>query len=223
MSANPNPREHRQALVVRHLGLRPYEPIWRSMQAFSADRGRDTPDELWLLQHPPVYTLGLNANAGHLLDPSGIPVVQVDRGGQITYHGPGQLIGYLLIDLVRRQLGVRDLVVRIEQAIVNMLADLEIKAQGRRNAPGVYVDGAKIAALGLRVRKGCCYHGLALNVDMDLAPFANINPCGYPGLQVAQLADMDINLSVEEVSCRLKSHLADVLGYTVVSDSGTLR
>ena len=223
MSASQNPRGHRQPLVVRNLGLRAYEPTWHSMQAFSADRNDDTLDELWLLQHPPVYTLGLNAKAWHLLDASGIPVVQVDRGGQVTYHGPGQLIGYLLIDLARRHLGVRDLVVRLEQAVINLLAGFDIRATGRRGAPGVYVDGAKIAALGLRVKNGRCYHGLALNVDMDLMPFSKIDPCGYPGLQVTQLSNLGINLSFDEVSTRLESHLADVLGYTVGNDSKAIR
>lgn len=224
MLATPDSLVHgRQPLLVRRRGLQPYEPVWQSMQSFTAERDKETPDELWFLQHSPVYTLGLNANPGHLLGEPGIPVVQVDRGGQVTYHGPGQLIAYVLIDLARRHLGVRDLVVKLEQAVIDLLAGLDIPAAGRRDAPGVYVDRGKIAALGLRVRRGCCYHGMALNVDMDLAPFGNINPCGYPGLRVTQLADLGINLSIHEVSKRLESHLAEVLGYTVRDDSESLR
>jgi len=220
MSAIANSLSNKpQALRVRNLGLRAYEPVWRAMQEFSAGRKPDTLDELWLLQHPPVFTLGLNAKPEHLLGESGIPVMQVDRGGQVTYHGPGQLIGYLLLDLARRHLGVRDLVVELEQAVINLLADFDVIATGRRDAPGVYVDSQKIAALGLRVRKGRCYHGLALNVDMDLTPFGSINPCGYPGLQVTQLADLGINLPIDEVSMRLETHLANILGYTVCDDS----
>ena len=219
MSATPNfPTPRHQTLIVRKLGLQAYEPTWQSMQAFSAKRNDDTLDELWLLQHTPVFTLGLNAKREHLLKESGIPLIQVDRGGQVTYHGPGQLIAYLLIDLARRKLGVHDLVIQLEQAVINLLADIDITATGRRDAPGVYVNNKKLAALGLRVRKGRSYHGLSLNIDMDLAPFANINPCGYPGLQVTQLSDLGINLSIDEVSRRLESHLAGILGYTVRND-----
>lgn len=204
---------------MRRLGVQPYETVWQAMQALTGKRDSNALDECWLLQHPPVYTLGLNAKNEHILDSGGIPVLQVDRGGQVTYHGPGQLVGYLMLDLARRQLGVRDLVMLLEQAVINLLAELSIKATGKRAAPGVYVEGRKIAALGLRVKRGCSYHGLALNVDMDLEPFDRINPCGYPGLQVTQISDLGINLSFDEVSCRLETHLAEVLGYTVHNET----
>jgi lipoyl(octanoyl) transferase len=200
------------ALTVRRLGLRDYEPVWREMQAFNAARGADTADEVWLLQHPPVYTVGLAGRPEHLPDASAIPVVRIDRGGQITYHGPGQLVAYLMLDLGRRGLGVRRLVRRMEGAVVDLLAGYGVEAEGRAGMPGVYVGGAKIAALGLRVRKGCCYHGLSLNVDMDLAPFAAIDPCGYPGLAVTQTADLGIGASVDELGealvRRLETQLA---------------
>jgi lipoyl(octanoyl) transferase len=162
------------------------------MQRFTEERTADTPDELWLVEHPPVFTLGLNGKAEHLLNPGAIDVIQVDRGGQVTYHGPGQVVLYLLVDLRRRGLGVRALVHRMEQAVIALLAGYGIPARARLDAPGVYVDGAKIASLGLRVRRGCSYHGLALNVDMDLEPFSRINPCGYPGLAVTQLRDLGV-------------------------------
>ncbi len=172
---------------VRKLGLVDYRESWQAMQAFTDERGPDTEDELWLLQHPSVFTQGQAGKKEHLLVPGEIPVVQSDRGGQVTYHGPGQWLVYLLLDLRRQQLGVRDLVDLIEQSIVSVLGRLDIVAQPRRDAPGVYVDGAKIASLGLRVRRGCSYHGLALNVDMDLEPFSRINPCGYEGLEVTTI------------------------------------
>lgn len=179
-------------LVTRHLGRRDYTPVWHDMQRFTDERGVDTPDELWLVEHPPVFTVGLNGKPEHLLAPGGIDVVKVDRGGQVTYHGPGQVVLYLLVDLRRRGLGVRALVSRMEQAVVDLLRDYGIAAYARQDAPGVYVDGAKVASLGLRVRRGCSYHGLALNVDMDLEPFGRINPCGYPGLAVTQLRDLGV-------------------------------
>jgi lipoyl(octanoyl) transferase len=199
-------------MQARHLGRVDYEPTWRAMQEFTAARDDSTPDELWLLEHPPVFTLGLNAKPEHLLNPGDIPVVQIDRGGQVTYHGPGQLVAYVLLDIARRHLGVQHLVQRMEQAVIDLLAEHGITAQGRRDAPGVYVDGAKIAALGLRVKRGRSYHGLALNVDMDLAPFRRINPCGYPGMQVTQLRDLGISQDVDAVSVRLESHLVRLLG-----------
>ena len=209
----PPPLEvSRPAAVIRELDLAEYEPTWRAMQEFTARRDAGTPDELWLLQHPPVYTLGIAGRAEHLprVD-NGIPVVKIDRGGQITYHGPGQVVIYLLLDMRRRGLTVRPLVRRMEQAVIDLLAGYGIVAQGRIAAPGVYVGEAKIAALGLRIRNGCCYHGLALNVDMDLSPFHAINPCGYPGLEVTQMRDLGIGDTPELVGARLTQHLLRAL------------
>ena len=203
-------------LLVESLGCRPYEEVWRAMQDFSAGRDAATRDRLWLLEHPPVFTLGLNAKPEHLLAPGDIPVVQTDRGGQVTYHGPGQLVVYLLLDLQRRGLGVQRLVRDIEQAVIDWLATRGVAAAARRDAPGVYVEGAKLASLGLRVRRGRCYHGLALNVDLDLEPFSRINPCGHAGMPVTRLADLGIGLDVAGAGAALQSHLADVLGYTIV-------
>ncbi|NND66230.1 MAG: lipoyl(octanoyl) transferase LipB [Halioglobus sp.] len=177
-----------EAPVLRELGLADYAPTLDAMREFTDRRGPNTPDELWLLQHPRVFTQGQAGKAEHVLAPGDIPVVQVDRGGQVTYHGPGQWVLYLLIDLRRRRMGVRDLVDVIERGVVALLADYGISAAAQQGAPGVYVDGAKIASLGLRVRRGCSYHGLALNVDMDLEPFSRINPCGYEGLAVTSMA-----------------------------------
>lgn len=179
-------------LLVRRLGRQPYAPVWRAMQAFTDARGPDTPDELWLLEHERVFTLGQAGKAEHVLAPGDIPVLPVDRGGQVTYHGPGQAVVYLLLDLSRRGLKVRQLVHRIEQAVIDLLAGCGLRGERLAGAPGVYVDGAKVAALGLRVRGGCCYHGVSLNVDMELAPFSAINPCGYPGLKVTQLRDLGV-------------------------------
>jgi len=175
-------------LQLRRLGSADYQQTLTKMRAFTDARHSETPDELWLLEHPPVFTQGQAGRAEHLLDPGSIPVIQVDRGGQVTYHGPGQCVVYLLLDLRRRALGVRALVDMIEASIIAVLAQHGVAGSARRDAPGVYVDGAKIASLGLRIRRGCSYHGLALNVDMDLAPFARINPCGYPGLAVTSIA-----------------------------------
>ncbi|MEW6415595.1 MAG: lipoyl(octanoyl) transferase LipB [Pseudomonadota bacterium] len=180
--------------IVRHLGRLAYAPTWRAMQAFTAARTADTPDELWLLEHPPVYTQGQAGKPEHLIAATGIPVVPIDRGGQITYHGPGQLVAYVLVDLRRRGYGIRALVARMEQAVIDVLAAHGVVADRLAGAPGVYVAGAKIAALGLRVKHGCTYHGLAFNVDMDLAPFAAINPCGYPGMRVTQCRDLGVDL-----------------------------
>ncbi len=173
------------------------------MQAFTAARGPDTPDELWLLQHPPVFTLGQAGRREHILADIGVPIVAIDRGGQVTYHGPGQVIVYVLLDLKRRGYGVKALVTRLEQAVIDVLAGFGVAAARRAGAPGVYVNGAKIAALGLRIRNGCSYHGLSLNVDMDLAPFAAINPCGYAGLAVTQTRDLGIALLPEAMGERL--------------------
>jgi len=179
-------------LAVRRLGMAEYEPTWRAMQRFTAERNGATADEIWLLQHPPVFTLGQAGKPEHLLRDIGVPLIKVDRGGQVTYHGPGQVVAYLLLDLGRRHYKVRELVYRIEQAVIDLLQDYGIDAARRPGAPGVYVEGAKIAALGLRVRNGRCYHGLSLNVDADLAPFAAIDPCGYSGLEVTQLRALGV-------------------------------
>jgi len=193
--------------LVRRLGRVAYEPTWRAMQDFTAGRDAATPDEIWLCEHPPVFTLGLAGKPEHLLRDIGIPVVKIDRGGQITYHGPGQVVAYLLLDLRRRKLGVRELVSRIEQAIIDLLAEYGLKAERLPGAPGVYVGGAKIAALGLRVKNGCCYHGLALNVAMDLAPFAAINPCGYAGMPVTQMQELCGAIDGPIVADRLAAQL----------------
>ncbi|MGH8769464.1 MAG: lipoyl(octanoyl) transferase LipB, partial [Burkholderiales bacterium] len=180
------------------------------MQSFTAARKVGTPDELWLVEHPPVYTLGLNGKTQHLpRTENGIPVITVDRGGQITYHGPGQIVVYTLLDLRRRGLGVRALVRKLENVVIELLADYGIEANGRDDAPGVYVAGAKVAALGLRVRNGCCFHGLSLNVEMDLSPFQAIDPCGYPGLRVTQLRDLGIDDQAETVTDKLLAKLAN--------------
>ncbi|MEW6766353.1 MAG: lipoyl(octanoyl) transferase LipB [Pseudomonadota bacterium] len=199
-------------LRVRDLGERPYAETFEAMRAFSSARQPDTPDELWLLEHPPVFTQGLNGQPGHLLMPGDIPVVQTDRGGQVTYHGPGQLVGYLLFDLGRARLGVRETVEHLEQAVISLLADLGIRAESRRDAPGVYVDEAKIASLGLKVRAGRCYHGLALNVAMDMAPFGRINPCGYAGLRMCQVSDFVSSATVDALKPALAGQLARRLG-----------
>ncbi len=175
------------APLVRDLGRRPLPEVWAEMQAFTAELTAATRDEIWFLEHPPVYTLGMRADRGHLLAPGDIPVVQIDRGGQVTYHGPGQLVTYVLLDLERLGLTPRTLVQALENAVVDTVAEYGVQAVGRRDAPGVYVDGVKIAAVGLRVKRRCSYHGLAVNVAMDLTPFAGINPCGYEGLRVTDL------------------------------------
>ena len=199
------------SLQIHALGMVPYAPTFEAMKQLTATRGPETPDQLWLLQHPPVYTLGLAGKSEHLLEASEVPLVKIDRGGQITYHGPGQAVIYLLIDLARRKLMVRQLVNLMEQAIIDMLADLDITAERREGAPGVYVGEAKIAALGLKISRSCSYHGLALNVDMDLAPFSRINPCGYEGLACTQLADFGVTLTVDEAHARLVAQLSALL------------
>ncbi|MGH8191081.1 MAG: lipoyl(octanoyl) transferase LipB [Rhodanobacteraceae bacterium] len=184
------PSPESRTLLVRRLGRQPYEPVWHAMQSFTDARGPDSPDELWLVEHDPVFTLGQAGKPEHVLAPGDIPVIHVDRGGQVTYHGPGQIVAYPLLDLRRLHLGVRELVRRIEQAVIDTLAEWNIEGVRREGAPGVYVADAKIAALGLRVRHGCCFHGLAFNVAMDLEPFGRINPCGYAGLSVTQMLDL---------------------------------
>lgn len=193
---------------VKYLGRVAYEPTWRAMRDFTATRTAATPDELWVLEHPPVFTLGQAGRREHILRSTDIPVVHIDRGGQVTYHGPGQIVIYVLADLKRRGYGVKELVSRMEQAVIDLLAEYGVKAERKAGAPGVYVADAKIAALGLRIRQGRSYHGLALNVDMDLAPFSLINPCGYPGMAVTQMRDLGIRDGVDEVCKKLAGILA---------------
>jgi lipoyl(octanoyl) transferase len=197
--------------IVRHLGQVEYEPTWRAMQAFTAQRASETPDEIWLLEHPPVFTQGQAGKPEHLIAATRIPVVPIDRGGQITYHGPGQAVAYVLVDLRRRGYGIRELVGRMEQAVIELLAAQGVSASRLAGAPGVYVDGAKIAALGLRVKQGCTYHGLALNVDMDLSPFSAINPCGYARMRVTQCRDLGLAGSSQEVGRELGQHLLEAI------------
>ncbi|MEX1198106.1 MAG: lipoyl(octanoyl) transferase LipB [Pseudohongiellaceae bacterium] len=197
-------------LIVRNLGEQPYEPVWRRMQHFTAERGAETPDEIWVLSHPPVYTQGQAGLAEHILNPGDIPVVPIDRGGQVTYHGPGQCVVYLLIDIRRARLGVRDLVSVMEDSIIRVLDEYGLQAVTRDRAPGVYVGNAKIASLGLRIRRGCSYHGLAFNLDMDLSPFAGINPCGYQGLDVTQLRDL-VPVAGDDLAEKASARLVEVL------------
>ena len=194
-------------MIVRALGMTGYETTWRAMQRFTGARDAGTEDELWLTEHPPVYTLGLAGRAAHVLRDNGIPVLKVDRGGQVTYHGPGQLVAYALVDLRRSRLGVRDMVRRLEGAVIEWLATHGIDALGRIDAPGVYVADAKIAALGLRVRNHATYHGIAVNIAMDLSPFTDIDPCGYPGLAVTQLRDLGVERTVEAAGNELTPFL----------------
>jgi lipoyl(octanoyl) transferase len=197
--------------LLRFLGTVEYADAWRMMKEFTAARNSDTPDEIWFVSHPPVYTQGLAGKPEHLLQVSDIPVVKTDRGGQITYHGPGQIIAYLLLDMRRLKINVRELVRLMEQSIVNLLAQYGVAAHGREDAPGVYVDGAKIASLGLKVKNGCCYHGLAFNVDMDLSPFGFINPCGYRGLQVTRARDVGIAAPQDALAQQLGDELLRLL------------
>jgi lipoyl(octanoyl) transferase len=185
------------------VGVADYFATWQAMKDFTAFRTDSTCDEIWLVEHPPVYTQGVACKPEHLLYNNGIPVIRTDRGGQITYHAPGQIIAYLLLDMRRLKLGVRELVRKMEGSVVDLLQDYCIRAEGRTDAPGVYVNGEKIAALGLKIKNGCCYHGLALNVDMDLTPFAAINPCGYPGLRVTQTKDLGIADGLDSLSAKL--------------------
>jgi lipoyl(octanoyl) transferase len=195
------------SLLVKRLGRVEYEPTWQAMQSFTASRQPETPDELWIVEHPPVYTLGQAGKPEHVLQDIGIPIVKIDRGGQVTYHGPGQVVIYLLLDLSRLKIKVRELVIAIEQAVIDFLASHEVTAERRDGAPGVYVGEAKIAALGLKIKNGCSYHGLSLNVDMDLSPFAAINPCGYAGLKVIQTKDLNVPLTPFEAGEQLSKHL----------------
>lgn len=204
-------------LQTCELGLCEYQPVWDDMRSYTQARDNNSPDQFWYLQHHAVYTLGLNGKRHHLLKQTDIPVLPVDRGGQITYHGPGQLIVYLLLDIDRLNISVKELVIGIEQAIIDYLADVGLQAERKKGAPGIYIGGAKIAALGLRVKKGRSYHGLSLNVDMDLSPFTAINPCGYEDLAVTQLAELlgDTCPGLEQVKSALHAHLCQQLGYNV--------
>jgi len=197
--------------VIRRLGRVAYEPTWRAMQRFTEERRAATPDEIWFLEHPPVFTLGVNASRAHLLAPGDIPVVQIDRGGQVTYHGPGQLVVYPLVDLRRAQLGIRDFVTALERAVIDLAAQFGIAAESRRSAPGVYVGMRKLASVGVRVRRGGSYHGLAVNVALDLAPFGRINPCGHAGLEMTQLSELGGPRSVGECAAALAPHLLGAL------------
>jgi lipoyl(octanoyl) transferase len=201
------------SLRLRYLGIMDYQAAWESMRRLTETRDENAPDELWLLEHPPVYTLGLNGDRRHLVETTELPVIDTDRGGQITYHGPGQLIAYPLLDLRRKKLGIRALVTALEAAVVGLLGQYGIEGRARREAPGVYVAGRKIASLGLRVRRGCCYHGLSLNVNPDLAPFAAINPCGYAGLEVTSLAELGVSASPHETAAPLAVEIMRNLGY----------
>ncbi len=194
-------------IVVKRLGRVDYAPTFQAMQDFTAARSDTTADELWIVEHPPVYTLGQAGKPEHILRDVGIPLVKIDRGGQVTYHGPGQVVIYLLLDLARLKIKVRELVTAIEQGVIDLLAEHDVTAERRDGAPGVYVGDAKVAALGLRIRNGCSYHGVSLNVDMDLYPFTAINPCGYAGLKVIQTRDLNIPLSVDEAGEQLARHL----------------
>ncbi len=194
-------------MQIKHLGVAAYEPVWRAMQAHNRAHAHVTEDEIWIVQHPPVFTLGLAGKAEHVVRPGEIPVIKIDRGGQVTYHGPGQLVLYLLLDMKRRSFGVKELVRRIEQSLIDLLAHYELESERRAGMPGVYVNGAKIAAIGLRVANHGTFHGLSLNVEMDLQPFTRINPCGYEGLAVTQLHDLGVADTIDVVAEKLTEHL----------------
>ena len=208
-----------ESLTIRHLGRQDYTQVWREMLDFTTQRTAGKASEIWIVEHPPVFTQGQAGKAEHLLDAGEIPVVQRDRGGQITYHGPGQLVCYLLLDLKQIGIGIRSLVNSIEEAIIQLLSEQGITAAREPGAPGVYVDGAKIAAIGLRVKRQCTYHGLSLNVDMDLQPFSRINPCGYPGLAVTDMATLGITTDVVTIADNLTVKLAMLLGYTSIKQA----
>ncbi|WP_429180865.1 lipoyl(octanoyl) transferase LipB [Aeromonas salmonicida] len=211
-------------LLVRQLGRRPYQPVWDAMKAFTDNRTSDTPDEFWVVEHDPIYTQGQAGKAEHLLAPGDIPVVQSDRGGQVTYHGPGQLVLYVLVDVRRSKLSVRELVTCLETAIINTLAKSDIQAYAKADAPGVYVTNelgmeAKLASLGLRIRKGCSFHGLALNINMDMTPFLRINPCGYAGMAMTQTSALGGPQSVAEAQAILVAELASLIGYQTITNA----
>jgi lipoyl(octanoyl) transferase len=209
-------------LVIRELGRQVYEPVWRAMQEFTNTRTESTPDEIWFCEHESVFTLGLNTRPEHLLAPGDIPVVQIDRGGQVTWHGPGQLMIYPLIDLRRAGLGVRDLVTALEQSVVDLASDYGVGAASRCDAPGVYVEGVKLASVGLRIRRGASFHGMALNVDIDLEPFSRINPCGFKGLQLTDLARLGADRDLAVVRDKLLPHLLRHLGLDQEFSSASL-
>ncbi len=194
---------------IKLSGMVDYLSTWQEMKDFTLSRTKNTLDEIWLLQHPPVYTLGVAGKNEHLLKNNGISVIRTDRGGQITYHGPGQIVAYLLLDIRRLKLGVRELVRQMEGAVIDLLEEYSVDTEIRKDAPGVYVENAKIAALGLKIKNGCCYHGIALNVDMDLTPFSAINPCGYPGLEITQTSDIGINDGLDILSNKLSKKLKE--------------
>ena len=202
-----------QPLIVRHFDIIEYQQTWENMRDFTDHRANDTPDELWLLEHPPVFTQGLAGKAEHILNPHSIPVVQTDRGGQVTYHGPGQLIAYALFDLKRQQLHARELVRKLENSVINFLSNKGITAQSRCDAPGVYVQNEKICSIGLRVRKYCSYHGIALNVDMDLTPFSYINPCGYEGMKMTQIKAFSPDITIKKTKALLVEAVVKNFGY----------
>ncbi|MEO1593768.1 MAG: lipoyl(octanoyl) transferase LipB [Pseudomonadota bacterium] len=203
--------------LVESLGRQDYEPLWRRMQAYTDERGPEAHDLLWFCEHPPVFTLGMAASREHVLAPGDIPLVQIDRGGQVTYHGPGQLMIYPLINVRRAGLGVRALVSALEDSVIELLADAGIVARARRDAPGVYVEGRKVASIGLRIRRGCSYHGMALNVDMDLEPFARINPCGMQGLEVTDLSGLGLDWDLTETERRIQPILESRLRMRAVA------
>ncbi len=203
-------------LVVKNLGTKDYRSVWDAMQTFTNDRNNATPDEIWLVQHHPVFTQGQAGKPEHIINPGDIPIVQSDRGGQVTYHGPGQLVAYFLINLRRKGVGVRELVSHLENLVIDTLNAFSISSAARPDAPGVYVDGKKICSLGLRVRKGCSFHGLALNVNMDLSPFLRINPCGYQGLEMIQLKDLGRSDTIDAVGAVLINKITDHLNYKQV-------
>ncbi|MHB1949045.1 MAG: lipoyl(octanoyl) transferase LipB [Gammaproteobacteria bacterium] len=202
-------------VIIRRMDRQDYQTCWQSMREFTDRRDETVPDEIWVVEHDPVFTQGQNGKAEHILNPGTIPVIKVDRGGQVTYHGPGQLVVYTLIDLKRKKFNVRELVTLLEQSIIDLLQEFKINAAAKREAPGIYVAGQKICSIGLRIRRGCSYHGLALNVAMDLEPFSRINPCGFQNLKMTQLADFGFTGDLKEISLKLINYLTVNLGYTV--------
>lgn len=208
-------------LIVKKLGRQDYEPVWKAMHKFTDERTEEDVDQVWLVEHNPVFTQGQAGKAEHVLNAGDIPVIQSDRGGQVTYHGPGQLVAYFLINIRRKKFGVRDLVTHIENLVINTLKAYNIDSAARPDAPGVYVDGKKICSLGLRIRRGCSFHGLALNVDMDLSPFLRINPCGYQGMEMAQVSQLGGPSEIENVEQQLIQELVELLGYDQVDIQAT--
>ena len=208
-------------LIVKKLGRQDYEPVWKAMHKFTDERTDEDVDQIWLVEHNPVFTQGQAGKAEHVLNAGDIPVIQSDRGGQVTYHGPGQLVAYFLINIRRKKFGVRDLVTHIENLVINTLKAYNIDSTARPDAPGVYVDGKKICSLGLRIRRGCSFHGLALNVDMDLSPFQRINPCGYQGMEMAQVSRLGGPTELENVEQQLIQELVELLGYDQVDIQAT--